>query len=192
MKIYGKSVICIGDQKFQADRGVVQGAVMSPMLFNVYLEEALNTSPKLREAKQRGDLLAFADDMLLLTNSKAQMEEMIQELEKLNADWNLRLNKDKSQVLTKDNIPSIAGVPCMKQVKYLGIPVHVDVKQQQEMAVASVKRNLNHLRWKLKDVEVAIKETLLCVLARSILIYIGTPMVAAKLWKEADIDRIET
>jgi hypothetical protein len=74
MKIYGKSVICIGDQKFQADRGVVQGAVMSPMLFNVYLEEALNTSPKLREAKQRGDLLAFADDMLLLTNSKAQME----------------------------------------------------------------------------------------------------------------------
>ena len=60
------------------------------------------------------------------------------------------------------------------------------------MAVASVKRNLNHLRWKLKDVEVAIKETLLCVLARSILIYIGTPMVAAKVWKEADIDRLET
>ena len=192
MKIYGKSVICIGGQKFQADRGVVQGAVMSPMLFNVYLEEALNTSGKLKEAKQRGDLLAFADDMLLLTNSKAEMEEMIQALEGLNGGWNLRLNKDKSQVLTKDTVPSIAGIPCMKQVKYLGVPIHVDVKQQQDMAVASVKRNLNHLRWKLKEVEVAIKETLLCVLARSILIYIGTPMVAAKLWKEADIDRLET
>ena len=59
---------------------------MSPMLFNVYLEEALNTSSKLREAKQRGDFLAFADDMLLLTNSKAEMEELIQELEKLNGD----------------------------------------------------------------------------------------------------------
>ena len=59
------------------------------------------------------------------------------------------------------------------------------------MAAASVKRNLNHLRWKLKDVEVAIKETLLCVLARSILLYIGTPLAAAKIWKEADVDRLE-
>ena len=39
--------------------------------------------------------------------------------------------------------------------------------------------------------DVAIKETLACVLARSILIYIGTPMVAAALWKREDIDRTE-
>jgi hypothetical protein len=29
------------------------------------------------------------------------------------------------------------------------------------------------------------------VLARSILVYIGTPMVAAGLWKKEDIDRLE-
>ena len=39
--------------------------------------------------------------------------------------------------------------------------------------------------------EVAIKETLTCVLARSILVYIGTPLVAAKRWKQTDIERIE-
>ena len=38
----------------------------------------------------------------------------------------------------------------------------------------------------------AINETLLCVLARSILLYIGTPLAAAKICKEADIDRLET
>jgi hypothetical protein len=38
---------------------------------------------------------------------------------------------------------------------------------------------------------VAIKELLTCVLARSILVYIGTPMVAAGRWKKKDIDRIE-
>jgi len=38
------------------------------MLFNVYLEEALGTTQKLREIVNRGDL-AFADDMLILTNS---------------------------------------------------------------------------------------------------------------------------
>ena len=44
----------------------------------------------------RGDLLAFADDMLILTNSKPEMAQAIQELESLNGEWNLRLNKAKS------------------------------------------------------------------------------------------------
>ena len=44
----------------------------------------------------RGDLLAFADDMLILTNSKAEMKQAIEELDNLNGVWNLRLNKAKS------------------------------------------------------------------------------------------------
>jgi hypothetical protein len=34
------------------------------VLFNVYLEEAIKSSKKLDEVRSRGDLLAFADDML--------------------------------------------------------------------------------------------------------------------------------
>ena len=161
------------------------------MLFNVYLEEALGTTSKLKEMIARGDLLAFADDMLILTNSKAEMTTAIQELEGLSGRWNLRLNKTKSQVLTDDISPDIAGIPCVTQVKYLGVPVHLDPKTQREKCLASVKRNLGHLRWKLRKVDSAIKETLTCVLARSILVYIGTPMVAAGLWKREDIDRTE-
>ena len=44
----------------------------------------------------RGDLIAFADDMLILANSKVEMTQAIQELEYLNGAWNLRLNKAKS------------------------------------------------------------------------------------------------
>ena len=44
----------------------------------------------------RGDLLAFADDMLILSNSKAEMAQAIQELESLSGIWNLRLDKAKS------------------------------------------------------------------------------------------------
>ena len=47
------------------------------------------------------------------------------------------------------------------------------------------------MKWKLRKVDIDIKETLTCVLARSILIYIGTPMVAAGIWKRDDIDRTE-
>ena len=74
VSLYGQSRISIGEHRFPTDRGVVQGAVLSPMLFNVYLEEALNTSSKLKQMRDRGDLLAFADDILILTDSRAEME----------------------------------------------------------------------------------------------------------------------
>ncbi len=122
-------MVCIGDEKFPAERGVVQGAVLSPMLFNVYLEEAaLNSSAKLSELRKRGDLLVFADDMLILTNIQAEMLEAINELEGLAPEWSLKMNKDKSQILTKDtigpsgNIQDIGGIQCMTNVKYLGSP----------------------------------------------------------------------
>ena len=63
----------IGKHSFSADLGVVQGGVLSPMLFNIYLEEALGTTQKLREMVYRGDRLVYADDLLILSNSKAEM-----------------------------------------------------------------------------------------------------------------------
>ena len=57
------------------------------------------------------------------------MTQAIQELDSLNEVWNLRLNKAKSQVLTDDNIPDIAGIPCANNVKYLGVPVQLDHKE---------------------------------------------------------------
>ena len=50
------------------------------MLFNLYLEEALGETSKLREMVSRGDLLAFADDMLILTNSKKGMTRLSRSL----------------------------------------------------------------------------------------------------------------
>ena len=41
IKMYQESKVIIGNHAFSADLGVVQGGVLSPMLFNVYLEEAL-------------------------------------------------------------------------------------------------------------------------------------------------------
>ena len=75
--MYQQSQVVIGKHSFSADLGVVQGGVFSPMLFNVYLEEALGTTQKLRDMVNWGDLLAFADDMLILTNSQAEIKQAI-------------------------------------------------------------------------------------------------------------------
>jgi hypothetical protein len=70
------------------------------MLFNVYLEEALKSSSKLEAVRKRGDLLAFADDMLVMTNNQNELVMIIDELVGLQRRWNLRLNKKKSEILT--------------------------------------------------------------------------------------------
>jgi hypothetical protein len=53
--------------------GLPHGSVLSPVLFNVYLEEAIKSSQKLNEVRSRGDLLAFADDMLVMSNNEHEM-----------------------------------------------------------------------------------------------------------------------
>ena len=57
-----------------AEMGLLQGSILSPVLFYVYREKALKSSRKLEEMRRRGDLLAFADDMLVMSNSQPEIE----------------------------------------------------------------------------------------------------------------------
>ena len=47
------------------------------------------------------------------------------------------------------------------------------------------------MRWKIGKAEPDVVQRLTCYLARSMLIYIGTPLAAVGLWKREDIDRVE-
>ena len=100
--------------------------MLSPVLFNVYLEEALKSSTKLEAVRKRGDLLAFADDMLIMTNNQNELVMVIEELTALQQRWNLRLNKKKSEILTKEDVQEVGGIKCTKTVKYLGVRVTCD------------------------------------------------------------------
>ena len=126
MKLHSDSTIQVGTHSINAEMGLPQGSVLSPVLFNVYLEEALKSSLKLEEVRKRGDLLAFADDMLVMTNNQSELTMIIDELGKLQQQWNLRLNKKKSEILTKEDILEVNGIKCVKTVNYLGVKVTCD------------------------------------------------------------------
>ena len=128
-KIHNDSTIQIGTHSMNAEMGLPQGSILSPVLFNVYLEEALKSSNKLEEVRKRGDLLAFADDMLVMSNCRQEIEMIVGELAALQQRWNLRLNKKKSEILTGEKLEEVAGIRCTKTVKYLGVKVTVDRKE---------------------------------------------------------------
>ena len=103
--------------------------------------------------RRRGDLLAFADDMLIMSNQKGEIEYAINEMGSLQIKYNLRLNKKKSEILTAEKEEEIGGIRCTKMVKYLGVKINADVKLQRKTAKEQIYRNLNTLKWKLREAE---------------------------------------
>jgi len=73
------------------------------MLFNIYLEQALLSVPRLKNLMKRGDLKAFADDLLLHTANPSECSKVIQDIKCLEKEWHLQLNIKKSVILTQNN-----------------------------------------------------------------------------------------
>jgi hypothetical protein len=64
-------------------------------------------------------------------------------------NWNLQLNKKKSEILTKEDLPEIGGIKCVKVVKYLGVRVTIDRKEQTQVTREQIDKNVRIMRWRL-------------------------------------------
>ena len=142
-----------GSQDFSIQRGVKQGDVLSPLLFNAGLEKAVQ-SWKLRISGRgicvgAGELLTnirYADDLLVFAKSSAELAWMTETLQEELAKVGLHLNASKSKVLTLEGCHGprfwdISGefVEVLGPAdyhKYLGRKLSGNVKERSKVELA--------------------------------------------------------
>lgn len=163
-----------------------QGGILSPFLFNVYLDYCLNEIPELKEAVEAEIIVCFADDMIARVKSIQQAEKLIKGLEKLKK-FGLDLNKSKSQIL--------GGVPCLEgKTEILRIPIHEKVtylgytfsRTRSQLYSDTRKRINKHINWisgKLSTIKnEQVKALIHSSFGRSLIVYFATPLVACGAW----------
>ena len=76
----------------------MQGSVLSPLFFNLFLGETLKSKKLLKQGVIKGKTIALADDLLTQCNNKQHTEQIIGEIEELQVQ-DLHLNKNKSVII---------------------------------------------------------------------------------------------
>jgi hypothetical protein len=130
--IYSRQKLVIGKESFTPNIGVSQGSIISPFLFDIYIEDLY----KELEAKcYTGwkDLMGYADDLLVLCSSRKQLEDAIKCIEEWGKENNLALNPRKSGILEFKSRHAkagglvvgseVLGIPVVSEYKYLGFVV---------------------------------------------------------------------
>ena len=158
--------------KFVIEKGVRQGDPMSPLLFNLvttalikYIEKKYNGY---RIADTQVKILAFADDMVLISESYEELEKMKEDLEKFCSYNKMCINAKKSAhayIDDKDvNYDLKIGTTSVEQLKdsgcykYLGVQTNLKLQTSKQYEDVSKKYmntvrmicNKTWLNWQMK------------------------------------------
>jgi hypothetical protein len=120
---------------FQINKGVKQGGVISPLLFNIYIDDLINKvvnsdyGLSIKDCKI--SIMAYCDDIIILSSSLFGMQKLLEICSEYGADWNIKFNPLKSCILQtgrrlyKDKEMRLflnrIQVPVVSETKYLGL-----------------------------------------------------------------------
>lgn len=129
-------------------KGVRQGCSLSPILFNIYVEEAIKeVKDKYRTGVKiqgkRIPMIRFADDIAMLAETKEDLEEMLNGMNNLlSEEFGLRINSSKTKVMrsskneVKDQMKIRIGNSIVEEVKqfcYLGSKITQDGRSKEDI-----------------------------------------------------------
>jgi hypothetical protein len=98
---------------FKTTVGARQGCILSPVLFNIYLENMQETLDNFESSISIGgrhvNNLRFVDDIDLIAGSESELQELTTKLETVTKNYGMEINIDKSKILINsydDHIPT--------------------------------------------------------------------------------------
>ena len=124
--------------EFPCHKGVRQGCPLSPLLFSLFISDLehellANSSGKVRIGEQEVRVIMFADDLVLLAETSAGLQQSLSALYHYCHSWQLTINADKSKVMifsktsrtySTSNLTFFVGerkIEIVSSIKYLGL-----------------------------------------------------------------------
>ena len=89
---------------FRVKKGGRQGCVLSPCLFNILAEMVIRDGFQggLQTGGRMVTNLCYADDIILLATSEAELQELVDHLDRISREYSLLINVDKTKVMASD------------------------------------------------------------------------------------------
>ena len=121
-------------RRFLTHRGVKQGCILSPKLFNLFINDIPDIFDSSCHPAKLGSIdincLMYADDLVLISETEAGLQKCLDKLHEYTKKWNLKVNQKKTQVVIfklsgyRGKLPSFTLGPdnlkVVKEYKYLG------------------------------------------------------------------------
>lgn len=94
LKAYLRQKVMDGMERWTPEGGTPQGAIISPLLSNIYLD------PLDHEMAQRGtEMVRYADDFVILCQSRVEAEAALEQVRQWTADAGLQLHPVKTRIV---------------------------------------------------------------------------------------------